>query len=463
MVSKKFSLNSSFSLFLTLFTCLLVLAACSGSENSDDSSSSGDNSSSGEITKVTSGIAVDPYIVGATFFEDENGNGRWDAGEQISTPSDENGRFSFNEPVKAGSTIVMLERGKHQGVPFTGRLMRRVDQNDPATVVVSPLTTYAALGLGTKDLAPSLDGLNQSYAYPGDYDVTADPMAGLDSITSLNATAPDHFETMANIRANLYIGAVLEMALIHRDIHELSSYDIQDKLNYWDPLANLKEGLLYAVNSDAIDRIGAKLEEDSELSGKTDLPAVTMREVAETMPAIINWWKQELIRKAVENQKVQIAAEDFKALIDQVQGELGLHYYLRNNHEHSSRTRELDPGQDNHPVVTENGTVGQVKEIDWENYLPGMELHLGDSSRLIFFNDGSVEIANGNFDVTGTWNVEDNLLILGDNVDQQTLELEMESDWSSHLALSVNGELPDYNPNSFVGKFIKEAKLFQLM
>ena len=362
----------------------------------------------------------------------------------------------------------MLENGLHQGLPFTGRLMRLVETDDSGTVVVSPLTTYTALGLESTALASPLRDLNDSYT--SDYDVNADPMAGLAAITAYD---PADWEIMANLRANLFVGAVLDLALLHRDLPELSANELESILAYWDPLTHLTDGIRYAVSTEAITRIAAGLP-----AGISDLPPVTMREVAETMPALINWWKQELIRKAIEHQDVVVAAADLKALVDQAQGALGLHYYLRNHHNDPAVQREisaqrLPAANENHALVKKDGSVGIIEQVAWQQILPGTAFSLGNGSRLSFFpgprgDSGSTELTyrlddGSTGQITGTWSVSGNLLVLADNQTEAQIKMEMERDWSSHLSLRVKGDLPDnYPATSFIGRLMEEARKFQV-
>ena len=64
------------------------------------------------------GIVVDPYIVGATFQEIllDGSPG------QISSPSNENGRFDFSAPLSQGSVITMKDQGIHNGTAYVGNL-----------------------------------------------------------------------------------------------------------------------------------------------------------------------------------------------------------------------------------------------------------------------------------------------------------------------------------------------------
>ncbi|AJF07479.1 hypothetical protein [Geoalkalibacter subterraneus] len=141
---------------LVALLATMFLAACGGSGGSGGSSGSDTPPVSG------SGIAVDPYIVGAVFNEvlidPETGD------EEIlqrSTPSDEHGYFSFDEPFSEDSVIVISDtRGLHNGIPFNGRLKRKVDDN--GTLVTSPITTLLAEGMDEKEAAILLAGENAS-------------------------------------------------------------------------------------------------------------------------------------------------------------------------------------------------------------------------------------------------------------------------------------------------------------
>jgi len=76
--------------------------------------------------QLFSGVAVDPYISGATFYEDRDNDGEQDAGEQESSATDDEGRFSFPGDVSPCSTIRMKDKGLHIGLPFPGELKARV-------------------------------------------------------------------------------------------------------------------------------------------------------------------------------------------------------------------------------------------------------------------------------------------------------------------------------------------------
>jgi uncharacterized delta-60 repeat protein len=138
------------SVVAVLFSVWL-LAACGG--GGGGSTSAGPSPPSASVQ----GVAVDPYIIGATFFEDTNGNGSYDAGEPLSTASDSSGQFSFAGPLAAGNAVIMMDKGKHNGLPFSGTLKRLVDAGHSGLLVISPLTTLVANKVTPKDLCLLLE------------------------------------------------------------------------------------------------------------------------------------------------------------------------------------------------------------------------------------------------------------------------------------------------------------------
>ncbi len=182
---------------------LALLAACGGSGGSD---SAEPGAAAVEGTTIT---AVDPYIVGAVFQEiDVEGNL---PPRQISEPSGEDGLAVFAREVLAGSTIEMIQCGRHGDAPFTGTLKRVVGEAG-SSFVVSPLTTLAAeLGergeclagdeaCGNELARPILEAAGLSLA-----DITADPMAALEGYLD---PGPEQYAPMI---LNLAVNAALNM------------------------------------------------------------------------------------------------------------------------------------------------------------------------------------------------------------------------------------------------------------
>jgi len=90
----------------------------------------------GGSTTLTPGSVVDGYIVGATVFQDVNGNGILDTGEP-NTVTDANGDFEIE--LANGSTAKLISIGgtdSSTGQPFTGTLTAPAN-----ATVVTPLTT----------------------------------------------------------------------------------------------------------------------------------------------------------------------------------------------------------------------------------------------------------------------------------------------------------------------------------
>ncbi|MCK5111871.1 MAG: S8 family serine peptidase [Arcobacteraceae bacterium] len=115
--------NIIFSGFLSLF-----LIACGGG---------GGGSFSSALSDITGGIVSDPYIQNATFFWDKDQDGIQDADEPISSASDINGKFTFSVIIPDGERIVMLNKGEHNGISYSGTLSANLSSSG----VVSPLTT----------------------------------------------------------------------------------------------------------------------------------------------------------------------------------------------------------------------------------------------------------------------------------------------------------------------------------
>lgn len=167
-----------------LVVSALTLTGCGGSDNDGGSN----------LTSITAGVAVDPYIKDAQFEEFDANN----ALLQTSAASDSNGRFVFTNPLRRGSRIVMkLGRGLHAGTPFRGTLKRKIDI-DSGPLVVNPLTTLVADGKTETEV------LNLVKAITGDTtittaDLTADPMARL---TDGDITAQDKSLLAANMSVN---------------------------------------------------------------------------------------------------------------------------------------------------------------------------------------------------------------------------------------------------------------------
>ena len=179
-------------LLLLAFATLPFLTACGGGN--------GDASAQGKSSVTLT--AADPYIVGAIFQEvGSDGN----ILQLRSTPSDTNGQFHFSKPLTLGSTVEMIlgSQGEHAGAPYEGILKVKVPEKISGSLTVSPLTTLLANGASQDQILELLKsaGLNGVTAA----DLTADPMAGLGSQTSVT---DDQLRTLlANMAANAFMSS----------------------------------------------------------------------------------------------------------------------------------------------------------------------------------------------------------------------------------------------------------------
>lgn len=158
--------------------CLLLsmlMAACGGGGGGG-----GGESSSSPLPPVDSGsftgTAVDPYIVGAVF--EEIAADGVTVLQRESTPSNNQGRFTFSKSITPGSTISMKvgRKGLHQGTPYQG-MLRRAINSDADGLIISPLMTVLANGVSEQELLQVLSdagitGLTANNLY-------ADPVAPL--------------------------------------------------------------------------------------------------------------------------------------------------------------------------------------------------------------------------------------------------------------------------------------------
>lgn len=185
-------------LWLPMIVLTGLLAACGGGGSSGGG---GDTTAS---TGISTGIAVDPYIVNAQF-EELAADGQTVI-QRSSSSSSARGEFSFPNAITDGSFIRMKvsTRGQHANAPFTGIIKRQVFVGDQQPAVVSPLTTLMANGMSPAAIIQAMNnaglpGLNEAHLY-------ADPMAPLLS-KSGNVTEADLVPLQANMAANAFMEA----------------------------------------------------------------------------------------------------------------------------------------------------------------------------------------------------------------------------------------------------------------
>lgn len=153
------------------------------------------------------GVAVDPYISGAQFFEDLNSDGIKDIAEQVSSLSDANGVFAFPGTLTQGSIITFnpaITSAMHNGVAFAARIRRAVD-TITGTLVTSPLTTLLANGWTELEVVNVLT--QAGLAGITTADLTKDPMEGI-ALLDYTVLTETH---LVNIRASIAIYSFLSI------------------------------------------------------------------------------------------------------------------------------------------------------------------------------------------------------------------------------------------------------------
>jgi len=139
MLSKKVILIG-----LSLSVASLIVSGCGSSSSSEDS------------TNKIKAVIVDPYIKDAILCEDKNKDGMCNSGELLSSASNENGEFEFDNNLTAGSNIIIKKQGIHEGVEYDLNISAVVNSEGKIDVV-SPLSTFQTKGLTTDQIAELLN------------------------------------------------------------------------------------------------------------------------------------------------------------------------------------------------------------------------------------------------------------------------------------------------------------------
>ncbi len=105
---------------------------------------------------LTRGVLVDPYIEGATLYEDVDNDGEFDEGEPVSTPTTKDGEFDFNQTLTEGNIVRIKEQGMHEGKLYDLYIAGIVDDENTIDVV-STLTTFQTKGLIPEQIADILN------------------------------------------------------------------------------------------------------------------------------------------------------------------------------------------------------------------------------------------------------------------------------------------------------------------
>lgn len=422
--------------FLLLGLILFGLIGC-GDDDHDDGP---------DLASGTEGVVVDPYIVGATFFEDANGNGLLDAEEQVSTASDASGYFTFADPVAPGSQIVMAETGLHQGLPLTVSLRRSIAAGEAGPVLVSPLTTLLAAGFTPGEL---LDLFSQAGMPGADSllaeDLIADPMAGLETLTADSVTEAD----LALLRANFAAYGILEF-LNYADFRTLERGGVEAALATNGFTETLFSAVAHLCSPETLGEANNQLP--------AGLPPMTMTDLAETVPAVLYWLTGQFYADRLAEREYFPTAAEMNADLDAFVNALAPYAYALNHINDplvdpaeflnadllplTEDTYFMLANQDGpaevRPVVSEVRLTSEPFE-DVTYVLMGQVMH--------FAADGTWQVLSGDSEgvdiVTGTWSVAGNDLTLTNAAEGSSFTLTLVGEWESYLRFATSDPVFD--------------------
>jgi len=250
-----------------------VIYGCGGGGGSSSNSPASDTNS--DTATTTSGVAVDPYLVGAVFCIDENLNKTCDAGEPESTASDENGVFTFSVAVEEGDKIIMKTAGTHNGVPYQLSNMS-AEYSGGEMVVVSPLTTLAEKGLTAEQIVALLDP-------DGSLGLTADQI-GEDPVAALESLQGDiSEENLAAVRASIGAYMLLRMINNNTELAELTGEELLNSEDVQDIADEMMETITEAITVDKISTFQGMIPDSDEV------PEIDIMDVVNTAVTVCDY------------------------------------------------------------------------------------------------------------------------------------------------------------------------------
>ncbi|MFH1231197.1 MAG: hypothetical protein V1709_06835 [Planctomycetota bacterium] len=281
--------------------------------------SCGKSSSGSSTLPAATGIAVDPYIIGAQFFEDIDNDAIKDAVEQLSTLSNANGVFTFANQLTLGSTIALNPSviGTHNGVAFTARIRSRVN-SITATQVTSPLTTLLANGWTEIEIINALSnagltGLTVS-------DLTANPMEGIGNLDSTTLTEAH----LLRIRACMCVCSFMTVmnTLIAGEGYDITPISITGTAGATQSLANMVMTVNTALSTGLLTTLQVSMNAITGTPGS--MPKVTAGDVIRSAVAISNY----IIPKVAADPSTFVPN---LAEINSLGQQLGLNFYTIRN------------------------------------------------------------------------------------------------------------------------------------
>lgn len=230
-------------------------------------------------------VVVDPYIIGAELFEDKNGNGLQDAGEQGSTITDASGSCSFADPLTPGSVLVMKFGAEHNGVVYELVLSREVTRGMSGDIIVSPTTTLAADDLTSAQVAQMLSNAGLS-GITADM-ITEDPMQGIAALGG-SVTDADIVRMRAAVATYVFLrirnGSDTLRALTGAELYA-SGMNMDGTGALYDILSTAVAIINGALSQTSIDAAQAEIDAAESLFGFS-LPAITAMDIVQTAVTI---------------------------------------------------------------------------------------------------------------------------------------------------------------------------------
>lgn len=271
-------------MWLLALSVVLSFTGCGGSGGHAD-----------DVRDMTGHTLVDPYVVGAVLFEDENNNGIKDAGEQESTDTSSVGVFSFANSLTVGSILRLVpgEEGTHNGYTFTGGLVREVDTTE-GYLAVSPYTTLLNNGWTEQNIIDVLEegGLTGIIAE----DLKKDPM-GTFNLTDTVGSIDD--EKLARLIGSICVYnllSVVNQLNMGADDYDLTYAKFSTHPQLKNLMTNMVSQVKAGLSKSTMEEIASRIEV-AKGQCPTTVEDVTIEDIIKGSVAIANY----IIDKTVES------------------------------------------------------------------------------------------------------------------------------------------------------------------
>lgn len=215
------------------------------------------NSIGNVLVSTPTGTLVDPYIEGATLCEDLNNNSSCDDGEQISTATTSEGKFTFSEPLTPGTDVIINVQGTHVGKTYDLDISAVV-ASDGSVEIVSPLTSLGSKELTSEQIAAILNHAAQTAGLTN-WNVSASDVSGNPISNDLsNKHASDITdEDLVKMQASLATYGLLRIIKGSKKLSELTANEL-----YVSGMALDQDGAVSDILSSMLKGISGALNKD---------------------------------------------------------------------------------------------------------------------------------------------------------------------------------------------------------